>query len=287
MKFNKLIYFVPVFIFLNYCNSSSETENVDYNDFSQRTYKLHLPWSYSADKSHPLIFAFHGAYSSGLEMQSITGFNSNAGLKGYFVCYPDAAVENWNEGCDCNKPHRLGIDDIGFVEYLINKITSEYSIDTNRIYAAGYSQGGLFAMNVACKLSGKFAAAATVASTMSVPLSENCYPENKISILMIHGTFDSVIPWNGLESGQFSLLSAENAISYWANLNSCNLDAAETILPDNGEPYISVTKKEFQNCAGNSETVLYAVNGGGHEWFANREIDATEVILEFLLEHSK
>lgn len=272
------------------CSNSTDSNDGnpdDPNDFTKRTYKLHIPWSYTGNEKFPLVFAFHGAYSNASEMELITGFNGKAGPNKYIVCYPNAAVENWNEGCDCNKPHRLGIDDIGYIEYLIDKIKSEYNIDTTRIYAVGYSQGGLFATNVACKLSGKFAAVATVASTMSLPLSQNCAPQNKMPILMIHGTLDNVIPWGGSNNGSFSLLSAENAIKFWANINSCDQTPVETFLPDNGDPLINVNVIEYEDCSDESETILYAIGGGGHEWFNRPDIVASDVIIDFILKFSR
>lgn len=263
-------------------NPVAETEIIP-ADFSQRTYKIYIPESINTHEYVPLVFVFHGAFGNGAGMERGTGFNQLAEDHKFIVCYPDAATENWEEGCMCNKPYRLGIDDIGFVNFLIDKLSTLYKIDSKKIYAAGYSQGGLFAQNVACKLSGKFAAVAAVASSMSVQLFESCKPENKISLLIIHGTEDNTLPFNGLESGSFSLVSSPSAFKLWGNINGCNSEEKAEILPDKGDPYISVIKRYYENCTGNIKTILYEVKGGGHSWFTSPDINATQTIVDFFM----
>jgi len=263
-------------------NPVEETEIVP-ADFSERTYKIYIPESINTGENVPLVFVFHGANGNGAGMERGTGFNQLAEAHKFIVCYPDAATENWEEGCMCNKPYRLGIDDIGFINYLIDKLSAEHKIDSKKIFAAGYSQGGLFAQNVACKLSNKFAAVAAVASSMSVQLFENCKPENKISLLMIHGTRDNTLPFNGLDAGSFSLVSTPSVLNLWGELNNCNSDATAEILPDNGDPYISVIKRSYENCTGNVKTILYEVDGGGHSWFTSPDINATKTIVDFFM----
>lgn len=252
-------------------------------DYSERTYKTYIPESIGSGESVPLVFVFHGAYGSGAGMERGTGFNQLAEAYKFIVCYPDAATENWEEGCMCNKPYRLGIDDIGFINFLIEKLSAEHKIDSTKIFAAGYSQGGLFAQNVACKLSNKFAAVAAVASSMSVQLFESCNPEKNISLLMIHGTRDNTLPFNGLDAGSFSLVSTHSVLNLWGELNNCNSESSAEILPDNGDPYISVIKRSYENCSGNVKTILYEVEGGGHSWFTSPDINATKTIVDFFM----
>ena len=118
---------------------------------------------------------------------------------------------------------------------------------------------------------------------MSVQLFENCKPENKISLLMIHGTRDNTLPFNGLDAGSFSLVSTPSVLNLWGELNNCNSDATAEILPDNGDPYISVIKRSYENCTGNVKTILYEVDGGGHSWFTSPDINATKTIVDFFM----
>ena len=147
------------------------------------------------------MIAFHGAYSNALQMRKGSNFDSETAEKGYIVVYPESKVENWNEGCECNKPHRLRIDDVQFIDELISHLTTVYSIDKARIYLVGFSQGGLFTHHLGCELSEKISAIAVVAATMSLPVFNNCAPAKNISVLIIHGTADETLPWEGEKNG--------------------------------------------------------------------------------------
>jgi poly(3-hydroxybutyrate) depolymerase len=286
-------YLFIIFIFinslfvLNACENETDLgnnlpENNDEisNDFSEREYKLFVPPAYDENTKTPLVMAFHGASSTSLAMEMATGFNAYAENENFIVCYPQALVQNWEEGCECNITHRLGIDDVGFVNYLLDTLSTQYNIDESRIYAVGFSQGGLFVQNLACKVSNRFAAVATVASPMSVPLYNNCSPSEKISMLMIHGTSDQILPFNGLNDGSFSLVSSPAAIAFWADKNGC--DPAPQ-FDEQG----SVRKRFFNSCSDGIETVLYEITGGGHSWSISSAINTSEVIIDFLLSKQK
>ena len=269
-----------------YKDINAEDEKITPSDsvFSDRTYHVFIPENYvPSGQPLPLIFAFHGAGDSGLSFKKHSGLDQEAQKINAFVVYPDAKVSNWNEGCDCNNAARLKIDDIGFVKFLIKKIKSNFKIDSTKIYAVGYSQGGLFAQYVACTLSDKFSAVATVSATFSVPLSQNCFPNSPINLLMLNGTKDYILPYLGLNDGSFSLLSANDAIRYWSVKNSCNAIANVEYLSTSSS--ISVRKETYANCKNNVETVIYIVEGGGHDWFIYPEIYAPKIVTEFFKNH--
>jgi polyhydroxybutyrate depolymerase len=145
--------FVAV-ILLSACNQSLPGQTVAAQNVStkhnsknvilnERSYVLALPHNYQADKNYKLLLVFHGSGGSGKNMQSTAGFERLS--DDYIVVYPNSKVEEWNDGCLCNKTHRLGIDDLDFVDKLIVDVTSRHSVDIGQIYAAGFSQDGLFA----------------------------------------------------------------------------------------------------------------------------------------------
>ena len=272
-----------ILLFINLLGCSvndSESSDVVTN-FTDRTYELNVPQNYDESRSYSLLFVFHGANGSGAGVRGLVQLDSYASWKDIIICYPDAAVENWEEGCKCNKPHRLGIDDVGYVEYLIDKFTGEYNIDTEKIFGVGFSQGGLFAMNLACKLSDRFAGIATVASPMSVPLYNDCSPAENVSVLMIHGTSDGVLPYYGSSQGSFSLVSSPKAAAFWAGRNGCSSNPQTTELVEAGENSIGVKKHEYLSCDPETSVVLFEIVNGGHTWFTGNEFSATNEIAKF------
>lgn len=278
-----LIYLLSLTALLSFLScdvNSSESEDL-VTDFEKRNYEITIPVNYDESRSYSLLFVFHGANGSGIGMKNSVGFDNYSAWKQVIICYPDAVVENWEEGCMCNKPHRLGIDDVGYIEYLIEKLSDEYSIDKERIYGVGFSQGGLFAMNLACKLSDKFSGIATVASPMSVPLYNDCAPTNNVSIMMIHGTSDNVLPYYGSVEGSFSLVSSPKAAARWAGFNGCDSNPERTEIVTAGDNNIGVVKNEYLSCNSDKQVVLYEIVNGGHTWFAADEFNATTEIINF------
>lgn len=264
------------------CNGSVETSSASANaignsvnhvelvELGERQYLLAKPINnFSQEKAYKLLLVFHGSGGSAESMRSLVKFEQSD--DNYIVAYPQSKVEEWNEGCDCNKPHRLGIDDLAFVEALTADIKNKYNIIDDEVYAVGYSQGGLFTQNLMCNSSVKFNAIASIASPMSKPLSVQCQIANPTNYLLVHGTKDLVLPYQGQPTGNFALIGSEKAIALIAEQNG--IDAPAKLVTE-GE----VTKHTYSN----SELVnqLVSIKNGGHTWtFA--EYDTSAEVLGF------
>jgi len=252
----------------------------DYQFLNDRQYLITLPKNYDQEKAYPLLLAFHGAYSNALQMRQGTNFDKETADEGYIVVYPESKVENWNEGCECNKPHRLGIDDVKFIDDLITHLNTAYNIDIARIYLVGFSQGGLFAHYLACELSETVTAIAVVAATMSLPVFNNCTPAKNTSVLMIHGTADEALPWEGEKNGTFTLVSANKAFLRWRELNHCENKTTNTYY-ETPVQSIRITGKTTKTCDGDTKISLIKIEGGKHNWPTYQGFDATIEIINF------
>ena len=81
----------------------------------------------------------------------------------FIVAYPDGVGGSWNALHETGEAEALGVDDVGFVDALIAKLSARYMVDPDRIYATGMSNGGFFAHRLGCERSDRFAAIAAVA----------------------------------------------------------------------------------------------------------------------------
>ncbi|MBX7150945.1 hypothetical protein K1X84_04855 [bacterium] len=250
------------------------------SSFTDRTYVIDTPGTWVQHKKYPVIFALHGAGGTGSGMRSTARFFETDERDSCIFIYPDAKVENWEEGCRCNKPYRLGIDDVGFINSLLSDVIREYPVDTTRIYAVGFSQGGLFAQNLGCKLGYRFAAIASVASAMSVPLSEDCGQLTKhISVMMIYGEKDKVLPYNGTDEGSFSLLAAPATAEHWAD----KLSLKQTTKNQHINDYVLL---DGYGSAKGDQVLLYTITNGDHAW-SFTGMNTRETVLSFFLKHSR
>ena len=261
-------------------------------DGLERTYYIHISPSYDRTRPMPLVIVLHGARDSGRKMAWLTcyGFNKLSDRDGFIVVYPDAIDGKWGQE---------NIDDVGFISALIDHFVEDLDIEERRVYATGMSNGAFMTNLLACELSGKIAAIAPVSGTMPkdfVPL-----PSRPISILIIHGDKDKIVPWNGGELPiiKLKILSVEETVDHWVSHNNCSLSPIITWEPDRCPRDGTRVRREVYG-QGNegTEVILYAIEGGGHTWPSGhrllpilifgrtcRDINACEVIWEFFRGH--
>ncbi len=268
-----------------------------------RTYRVHLPPSYDAGKRWPVVLALHGGGATGRGTERLTHLGEIADRHGFIVVYPDGIRRGWADGRGGTGAERAGVDDVGFLAALIDKLAGEYSIDPARVYATGISNGGFMSQRLACELSARIAAIAVVAATIGESLAGRCKPLRPVPVLMIHGTEDPLVPWAGgkVKVGAGGrILSVNASIRKWASLDGCA--ATPTVTPSRkpSTDGTRVRREVYGGCTDGAEVVLYAIEGGGHTWpgglqyfperfigKTSRDIDAGEVIWEFFARHLK
>ena len=277
MKWQKItthacVIFTSLFLFA--CGSSDNNPVSDpvatgLTMLGHRSYLLKLPDNYQPDRSYKLLLAFHGSGGVAHSMQNMAQLEKIS--EEYIVVYPNSAEVEWNEGCSCNVAR--DVDDLGFVDEIIADIQKKHIVQTGEIYAAGFSQGGLFTQNLACNRSEIFKAVAVVAASMSKQLAENCSANNPISVLMIHGTADQSLPYEGLEHSNFGLLSSPQALRLLAKKQASLPYRLLKQMPNMGAVLSSYTN-------GLQKLQLISVIDAGHRWNFPA-LNSSEKIIEF------
>lgn len=237
--------------------ASVNQANSNITKLGKRAFITALPSSFQPQRSYKLLLVFHGSGGTAAGMQQLSAFERYS--EDYIVAYLQSEQVEWNEGCDCNIAHRLAADDLGFVQQIIAHLSKQYLIASGEVYAAGFSQGGLFAQNVACNLSQQVKAVAVVAAPMSVQLADKCQPVDPVSIMMVMAKDDATLPYQGQSHPNFGLLSAPAAIQLFAQLNrSLPVPIRKTL--HNG----LVELEAYSN--GKQKAELYSILQGGHQW---------------------
>ncbi len=248
-----------------------------------RTFDLFVPHELGGRERVPLVLAFHGTGESGAGFRAATGLDRLAARDGFLVVYPDAAVGNWAEGCDCNRADRLGINDTGFVRVVIDSLSRRFPVDPARVYAVGFSQGGLFVHRLACQMPDRIAAVASIAAPISAPLAERCGPGAPVSVLVMMGTLDDAYRYEGQGQGPRATLGARATAGLWRTLDGCEGAAAVTSLPDRAADGTTVLEERWPTCARGSEVALYTVDGGRHAWSPSRDVKTSDLVVAFFL----
>ncbi len=135
-------------------------------------------------------------------MRAWTGFEFDvmADQYGFAVAYPDGYGKNWNDIRKTApfKAKKENIDDVAFIQALIEKYRSTDDIDLKRVYVFGYSNGGNMAFRLAVQEPGLMAGMATVSASLPTPDNRIAEPNGTtIPVLMVNGTKDTIIPFEG------------------------------------------------------------------------------------------
>lgn len=232
-----------------------------------RTYQVHVP----PGPPTGLILNLHAGGQTGGQHAALTNFNPVADAHGYVVVYPDGIDFSWADGRGASVPDRTGVDDVGFLVTLVERVAADFGIPPGRVFATGLSAGGFMANRLACERADVFAAIAPVGATLGANVG--CQPWQPVSVLTTHGTLDPIVPIGGGpmmgRGGPSNILAATALVDSWRHLNECEPDPL--IEPQPGVDAQFVERVSYA-CADGSAVVYMRVDGGGHTWPGAPEI---------------
>jgi polyhydroxybutyrate depolymerase len=220
-----------------------------------RSYLIHYPPKYNTNEIYPTLIFFHGSGGSGGQAQSSTGFSATADQYGYIAVYPNG-VGGWDENSN-----NAFLDDMGFARLLIADLIENHNADPARIYLSGFSNGGMMALMAACKLRDQVRAVAVMGSIFTNEMIRPCADAKPISIMIYLGTRDRAFPWEGLG---YAYLSAEEVATFWFGLYECKNGRQDDVPTTATSPHTLFVSHLF-NCAGNTEVLIYGIEGGAHD----------------------
>lgn len=226
----------------------------------------------------PLVVALHGYGGSARGLEGNTRLDEEATKGGFVVVYPDGIGQSWNAGSCCAAAESQKVDDVAFIKQLIDQLERDYPIDSKRVFVAGLSNGAMMAYRIGCEIPDRVLAIASVSGTMAVT---DCHPSRPISVLEIHGTGDTSIPYSGgVDTLGVNGPAVEAVIKEWATRDGC------VGTPNQTQSGITTTSV-WNACNAGTKVRLDAVAGGHHTWFGSPidpvpgEPDASAVAWEF------
>ena len=271
--------------------TSDNTEDYSFEfEERNRNYKVFLPENYSKTANLPLMIYLHSYDWNPIIEMEYTQMNLVADTSGFILVCPYAINNRWNSGVGENPDWPAPeVDDVGFINALIDTLSANFSIDPERIYACGFSNGGFMSHKLACQLSHRIAAIASVGGILSTGTVDNCNSQHPMPVLQIHGTMDDIVPINGTTGWH----SVEGTVSFWSELNGCvKVDTIQIpdIDPTDG---CTVQKIIYSDSYRKIKVILFKVIRGGHSWPSatadyswagnrNMDINASVEIWDFL-----
>lgn len=281
------------------------TRTIRTADGRTRTYRLFVPAG--GRGVAPLLVALHGGLGSGAQFEENSGFDGLATSNTFLVAYPDGvgrladgsgAARTWNAGGCCGPAAQRNVDDVAFLRAVVEDVTSAYSVDPNRIYAAGHSNGGMMALRLACQASDLFAAVGVQSAALEIA---TCAPPNPVSLMQIHGTADTNVPIDGGRGKGLAGVTfppAEQAATTVAAADGCG--AEPTTATDPVNPDLQLTT--WSGCSAGTGVEFLTVVGASHAWMGHAassaaaerltgppypDLDASRALWSFLAAHPR
>ena len=263
---------------ISYYNDDTASFSTVFGNYT-RNFIVHTPPNYNPNNNPlPLVFVLHGYTSQAPIIRNYSGFDNIADEENFIVVYVQGVTDitgttGWNVDVVSTFDE---VDDIGLFAALIKYFKANYNIANDKIFSTGMSLGGFMSYRLACELD-EINSIGSVTGSMAVYY--HCVPPNQKSIIHLHGTSDTVVPYNG-NSWTYSV---ENAHSFWANYNNCQNQSEITVPDFNGDGVYS-TELISYDCDGDREVILYSIENAGHTWFTKAggyDVDTSELIWEF------
>ena len=286
------IVFISLFLLGGAEDKMDPIKNIVNIDGKTREYYISLPRNTS--KPVPLIINFHGFLDRAINQKEFSQMDNYAHQNGVGVVYPEGVKRSWNVG----KAILSNENDIGFVNALIDSVSSKYNIDSDRIYACGFSNGGTFSYELICSLSNKIAAFGSVGGNFSINKKRVCNIDREIPLIHIHGTKDRLQEYNKSDR---DFLSTIESFNFWAKYNQLDKTIVENITDVHKKDRTTVEKYTFYKNNSDTKVIHFKVENGGHLWLGspmgdrflerllfgrnNHEINSSKELVDFFLKY--
>jgi len=293
MKVKIISYSLVLISFLS--NAQVINQAIEFEGLN-RTHMLFLPTN--MEDNLPLVLNLHGYTSNSFEQLFYSSMANVAEENNFVVVFPDGTTDQFGATFWNSEILEENVNDLGYLEALIDTMIENYNINPDRVYMCGMSNGGFMSYYSACEMTDKIAAIASVTGTMNNDIFDNCNPTRSIPILEIHGTADATVPYNGASNaGSFqSMIATEAVLDFWVNHNNCTLEFEEEMEDISLTDLSTVTHFKYSGGDNGSSVEHYRINNGGHTWpgaalalpgvVTNYDIIASEVIWDFFKQYT-
>ena len=258
-------------------------------DGVKRSYILHIPPGYSSSTHLPLVFVLHGMGGKAESIKSKSGMSAKADQENFIVAYPNAVGNPsvWNSNLSDLSSN--GVDDVGFIRALLDKLEHDLRIDRRRIYCSGFSSGAIMSYLLGAKLSHRLAAIGIASGTVGNRAPDGSIriiptPSDPVPVIAFHGRKDGTIYYDG-GGKMVDCLSVADSIKFWVSADGCVSSPQKTTRPND-----NLRIDDYGGCKDGSEVILYTFMNGTHEWPSlqnNDNFSATDSMWEFFVHHPR
>ena len=222
---------------------------------ASRPYRLLAPATLDPGKAYPLVLVLHGWGGTSEHVERYYQLDPLVEERGFLVAYPEGTEEThwkhfwgghrrfWNATDACCNFYGATVDDVAYLDAVIDDVSAHYRVDAKRVFVMGLSNGGYMSHRYACDRAGRVAAIVSQAGAMWADAAR-CKPAEPVAVLQIHGTDDQLVPYDGKAistHGESLLPSAHQTASDWAAFDKCDA------TPDSSAPPRDLVEGGFRD----------------------------------------
>lgn len=222
-----------------------------------RSYQIYVPANWDNRTPRPLVIGLHGGYGSGKIFAEQTDATRQADQHNMLLLLPDGHLTAWNAGSCCKPASRFGVNDVGYIQALVKQVEARYCVDSQRIYATGFSNGAMLTHRLSCEAPDLLTAIAPVSGGL---MTGDCPATSPVAALLIQGRDDPRIFWDGGSFDGSYRPSMRETVAMLAGRNRC---AATEAASSKAGGVVSCQQR--QGCDG-APLRYCAVRQVGHQW---------------------
>jgi polyhydroxybutyrate depolymerase len=226
-----------------------------------------------------LLLVLHGAFSNPDDMRRQGGFDRLANRDDFVFVFPKgtgpkASDLTWNAGFCCRSAMRRAVDDVSFLDAVVETVAAQMSIDHRRVFVSGISNGALLAYRWGALRADKVAGIAAVAGAIGgrkgffQPEVTPADPAHPVSVLIFHARDDPYFPYGGGISLRLLLrlpgrasISVADAVAFWTRADGCTGTPMDSPADRQGVSVIS-----YRQCRAGTEVEVWTIDRLGHDW---------------------
>jgi polyhydroxybutyrate depolymerase len=231
--------------------------------FDTRPYQIRVPPTLDTSKPAPVVLVLHGYGASSVVQTAYLALAPAADAKGFILVQPDGTIDRdgkrfWNASPACCDFGKTGVDDVAYLTAVLDDVEKKHNVDKKRVFVVGHSNGGFMAHRLACEIPSRIAAIVSLAG------SRGCEPKESVAVLQVHGDKDTVISYEGGDTGGGKYGSAAETVEPWAKKNACQgaLAKGPRLDLDTKVAGEETRTERYENCSRDVE--LWTLEGGGH-----------------------
>ncbi len=238
----------------------------------ERGYLLLPALGAAAGKPAGLVVVLHQDIGSARAVAEGLGLDALR-RSGLALAYPAGVGGSWNAGLCCGAAQRQGVDDVAFVNAVLDDATTRTHVDPSRRGLVGYSGGGMLAYRLMCSAHRPLAVVVEVSGSLEAP----CVPGVRLpDLLSVHGELDGTVGLTkSIKVTHLGMAPRSVASTLTLVTQAAGCGGRRTADTD-GARLVS-----WGGCHGGSTVDVQVVRGAGHGW---DDLGAAGRAIPFLLE---